>query len=82
MTNTIGGVGDGPYGIREPEKIFTERSFPFNPETGSIGIPNYEGLKKIIPEDEMRPPQAPEYPNPGHIINIYPCLIFLIVTEK
>jgi mannosylglycoprotein endo-beta-mannosidase len=58
MTNTIGGVGDGPYGIREPEKIFTERSFPFNPETGSIGIPNYEGLKKIIPENEMVPPQS------------------------
>jgi mannosylglycoprotein endo-beta-mannosidase len=57
MTNTIGGVGDGPYGIREPESVFTERSFPFNPETGSIGIPNYEGLKKIIPEDEMTPPQ-------------------------
>jgi hypothetical protein len=57
MTNTIGGVGDGPYGIREPESIFTERSFPFNPETGSIGIPNYDGLKKIIPEDEMIPPQ-------------------------
>jgi len=58
MTNTIGGVGDGPYGIREPENIFTQRSFPFNPETGSIGIPNYEGLKKIIPEDEMRPPRS------------------------
>ena len=58
MTNSIGGVGDGPYGIREPEKIFTERSFPFNPETGSIGIPNYDGLKKIIPENEMRPPQS------------------------
>ena len=58
MTNSIGGVGDGPYGIREPEKIFTERSFPFNPETGSIGIPNYEGLKKIIPENEMAPPQS------------------------
>ena len=57
MTNTIGGVGDGPYGIREPESVFTERSFPFNPETGSIGIPNYDGLKKIIPEDEMVPPQ-------------------------
>jgi hypothetical protein len=56
MTNSIGGVGDGPYGIREPEKIFTERSFPFNPETGSIGIPNFDGLKKIIPEDEMTPP--------------------------
>jgi mannosylglycoprotein endo-beta-mannosidase len=58
MTNSIGGVGDGPYGIREPEKIFTERSFPFNPETGSIGIPNYEGLKKIIPENEMAAPQS------------------------
>lgn len=58
MTNTIGGNGDGPYGIREPEKIFTERSYPFNPETGSIGIPNYDGLKKIIPEDEMTPPQS------------------------
>jgi Beta-galactosidase/beta-glucuronidase len=58
MTNSKGGTGDGPYGIREPEKIFTERSFPFNPETGSIGIPNYDGLKKIIPEDEMFPPQS------------------------
>ena len=53
MTNSIGGIGDGPYGIREPQNIFTERSFPFNPETGSIGIPNYDGLQKIIPEDEM-----------------------------
>jgi len=61
MTNSIGGVGDGPYGIREPDAIFTERSFPFNPETGSIGIPNYEGLKKIIPEDEMAPPQSRVY---------------------
>lgn len=59
MTNSFGGTGDGPYGIREPEKIFLERSFPFNPETGSIGIPNFDGLKKIIPYDEMTPPQSP-----------------------
>jgi len=58
MTNSIGGVGDGPYGIREPESVFTDRSFPFNPETGSIGIPNYDGLKKIIPQEEMVPPQS------------------------
>jgi mannosylglycoprotein endo-beta-mannosidase len=58
MTNIIGGNGDGPYGIREPEKIFTERSYPFNPETGSIGIPNYDGLKKFIPADEMEPPRS------------------------
>jgi mannosylglycoprotein endo-beta-mannosidase len=56
MTNTIGGVGDGPYGLQEPDRIFTNRSFPFNPEVGSIGIPTYDGLKKIIPEDEMIPP--------------------------
>lgn len=56
MTNSIGGVGDGPYGIREPEEIFHTRSFPFNPETGSIGIPNYEGLTRIIPEKELFPP--------------------------
>jgi hypothetical protein len=58
MTNSIGGVGDGPYGIREPERIFTEQSFPFNPETGSIGIPNYDGLIKFIPQEEMVPPQG------------------------
>jgi hypothetical protein len=58
MTNSKGGTGDGPYGIREPENIFTERSFPFNPETGSIGIPNYDGLIKFIPEEELFPPQG------------------------
>lgn len=56
MTNSIGGVGDGPYGIREPEEIFHTQSFPFNPEVGSIGIPNYEGLVKFIPENELFPP--------------------------
>jgi mannosylglycoprotein endo-beta-mannosidase len=58
MTNSKGGTGDGPYGLREPESIFTERSFPFNPETGSIGIPNYEGLKKFMPEEELVPPRG------------------------
>lgn len=56
MTNSIGGVGDGPYGIREPEEIFHTQSFPFNPEVGSIGIPNYGGLAKFIPENELFPP--------------------------
>ncbi len=58
MTNSIGGVGDGPYGIREPESVFIQRSFPFNPETGSIGIPNYDELVKIIPAEEMTPPEG------------------------
>jgi hypothetical protein len=59
MTNSKGGTGDGPYGIQEPSYWFTERSFPFNPETGNIGIPNIEGLKKIIPGDELSPPESP-----------------------
>jgi mannosylglycoprotein endo-beta-mannosidase len=59
MTNSKGGTGDGPYGIQEPSYWFTERSFPFNPETGNIGIPNIEGLKKIIPGDELFPPESP-----------------------
>ena len=58
MTNSKGGTGDGPYGIREPEGIFMEQSFPFNPETGSIGIPNYESLRKFIPQEEMVPPRG------------------------
>ena len=54
MMNERGGTGDGPYGILEPVDMFTKRSFPFNPEIGSIGIPNFDGLKKIIPTEEMR----------------------------
>ncbi len=56
MTNPKGDTGDGPYGIQEPLSWFTNRSYPFNPETGNIGIPNIEGIKKIIPENELVPP--------------------------
>ena len=59
MTNEKGGTGDGPYGILEPEEMFLKRSFPFNPEIGSVGIPNYDGLKKIIPTAEMQVPKNP-----------------------
>lgn len=59
MTNEKGGTGDGPYGILEPLEMFTKRSFPFNPEIGSVGIPNFDGLKKIIPENELKVPRTP-----------------------
>lgn len=58
MTNEKGGTGDGPYGILEPAEMFTKRSFPLNPEIGSVGIPNFDGLKKIIPEEEMQVPRT------------------------
>ena len=39
--------------------MFTKRSFPFNPEIGSVAIPNFDGLKKIIPAEEMQVPLSP-----------------------
>ena len=59
MTNEKGNTGDGPYGILEPSDMFTKRSFPFNPEIGSVAIPNFDGLKKIIPAEEMQVPLSP-----------------------
>jgi len=51
--NTIGGVGDGPYGIQEPEWFFTFRSTPFNPEAGSVGSPEVESMREMMTEDEL-----------------------------
>ena len=57
--NTIGGVGDGPYGIQEPEWFFTFRSTPFNPEAGSVGSPEVESMRAIMTEEELsRVPQS------------------------
>ncbi|MBE0674161.1 MAG: glycosyl hydrolase [Bacteroidales bacterium] len=48
MTNPYGGTGDGPYNIMEPSWFFTFKSFPFNAEIGSVGLPVIESLKKIL----------------------------------
>lgn len=58
LTNTIGGIGDGPYNIRDPEWFFSFKSYPFNPEIGSVGLPNVETLKKIMNEKDMVPPRG------------------------
>ncbi|MQY80135.1 MAG: glycosyl hydrolase [Bacteroidetes bacterium] len=58
LTNTIGGNGDGPYNIRDPEWFFSFKSYPFNPEIGSVGLPNVETLKKIMNEKDMVPPRG------------------------
>ncbi len=55
--NTIGGVGDGPYGIQDPLRFFVTQSFPFNPETGSVGMPNVETMRKMMDERDLRPPR-------------------------
>ncbi|MDR1402513.1 MAG: beta-glycosidase [Tannerellaceae bacterium] len=51
--NTIGGVGDGPYGIQEREWFFTFRSTPFNPEAGSVGSPEIESMREMMTENEL-----------------------------
>jgi hypothetical protein len=51
--NTIGDVGDGPYGIQEPEWFFTFRSTPFNPEAGSVGTSEIESMREMMTEEEL-----------------------------
>ncbi len=66
--NFIGGNGDGPYGIQDIETFFEKQSFPFNSEVGSIGLPDYEGLERIMPKEALvipgqYTPAAGESPN-------------------
>jgi hypothetical protein len=49
----VGKEGDGPYTIQEPEWFFTYRSFPFNPEAGSIGSPEVESMREMMTEKEL-----------------------------
>ncbi len=58
IKNTKGGTADGPYIIQEPLWFFTEKGFPFNPEIGSVGMPNIETLKKIMEEKDLVPPNG------------------------
>jgi hypothetical protein len=66
--NTIGGVGDGPYGIQEIKWFFNYRSTPFNPELGSVGVPEATAIREIMTErdfnDFPRPPAPQVYQGP------------------
>lgn len=58
--NTLGGNGDGPYGI-QPQSVFWEfKTYPFNSEVGSVGVGDYESLKRFIPAANMVPPHFDE----------------------
>jgi len=60
LRNTIGGAGDGPYNLKEPSWFFTEKWYPFNPEIGSVGLPNMEALKKMMDEKDLVAPAGGE----------------------
>jgi hypothetical protein len=54
--NVLGGNGDGPYGIQPLSVFWEQKTFPFNSEVGSVGIGDYESLKRFIPADHMNIP--------------------------
>ena len=58
--NVLGGNGDGPYGIQPLSVFWDQRTFPFNSEVGSIGVSDYESLKKFIPVKNMVVPDYDE----------------------
>ncbi len=51
--NSIGGNGDGPYSIQPINRFFERKTFPFNSEVGSVGLQDYEGLLRFMPEEAM-----------------------------
>ena len=51
--NTIGGNGDGPYSIQPLSVFWNHKTWPFNSEVGSVGVGDYESLKRFMPEKNM-----------------------------
>ncbi|HEX8019801.1 MAG TPA: glycosyl hydrolase, partial [Mucilaginibacter sp.] len=55
--NVQGGNGDGPYGIQSLTTFWDYKTYPFNSEVGSVGVSDYESLKRFIPAENMVLPQ-------------------------
>ena len=54
--NILGDNGDGPYGIQPLSVFWQHQTFPFNSEIGSVGLSDYESLKRFIPAQNLVPP--------------------------
>ena len=61
--NSIGGNGDGPYGIQDPKSFWAVKTFPYNSEVGSVGVGDYESLERFIPKENMIAPQFNSKPD-------------------
>jgi mannosylglycoprotein endo-beta-mannosidase len=55
--NTLGGNGDGPYGIQNISTFWETKSYPFNSEVGSVGVGDIESLERFIPKANLTAPQ-------------------------
>jgi hypothetical protein len=58
--NVFGGNGDGPYGIQPLSVFWEHQTFPFNSEVGSIGMGDYQSLKRFIPAEHLVMPEFDE----------------------
>jgi mannosylglycoprotein endo-beta-mannosidase len=58
--NVWGGNGDGPYGIQPLSVFWEHRTYPFNSEIGSVGVGDYESLKRFIPKQNQIAPAYDE----------------------
>jgi len=56
--NSLGGNGDGPYGIQDPKYFWSYNTFPFNSEVGSVGMGDYESLERFMPKEDMIVPNG------------------------
>lgn len=54
--NSLGGNGDGPYGIQPLKRFFDYRTWPFNSEIGSVGVGDYESLERFMPKENLIAP--------------------------
>jgi hypothetical protein len=54
--NTLGGNGDGPYGIQPLRTFWATKTYPFNSEVGSVGMGDYASLQRFIPKKDLVPP--------------------------
>jgi mannosylglycoprotein endo-beta-mannosidase len=54
--NSIGGNGDGPYGIQTLPYFWNYKTWPFNSEIGSVGVGDIESLERFIPKENLTAP--------------------------
>lgn len=65
--NTLGGNGDGPYGIQQLTSFWAKRTYPFNSEIGSVGIGDATSLKRILPpQNQVIPIENPRGRSKDH----------------
>ncbi|MET4082365.1 mannosylglycoprotein endo-beta-mannosidase [Pedobacter sp. UYP30] len=56
--NSIGGNGDGPYGIQDTKTFWGTKTYPYNSEVGSVGLGDYVSLERFMPDKNLIQPEG------------------------